>query len=349
MLHNSSIALCVLGFFGRFGQAKRVARVGATSVCAVISPDLPGFCSCDTKKALGGTLTCSVNFLDLDTIGVVVDMEPCADPMNFDVDVRAGVPGGARLVSCLFQVTEADLGIDYEIEKLTAGERVPVPGLSLDVPVLGSAGVNLVARITGSVQELTLSFGLGGGVARRGGVARADQDFWNLGNEGTIGYLRHAEIKHGRVAMAGFLGFLAQCTPVEQWDNIPLIGKLQIFTFVGMLESYGEGAGQPDGYVHYTKGGLPGYFPPIEGRIGPFPIGNLNLYKPFDIFPEQSEDEKARGRQVEINNGRLAMLGLISLLTESNGLIVPPLDGIEGFPKYAGNVMIPFSADFSLY
>jgi hypothetical protein len=30
-----------------------------------------------------------VNFLDLDTIGVVVDMEPCADPMNFDVDVCA--------------------------------------------------------------------------------------------------------------------------------------------------------------------------------------------------------------------------------------------------------------------
>ena len=96
MLHSSNIALCVLGFFGRFGQAKRVARVGATSVCAVISPDLPSFCSCDTKKALGGTLkkkalggtlTCSVNFLDLDTIGVVVDMEPCADPMNFDVDV----------------------------------------------------------------------------------------------------------------------------------------------------------------------------------------------------------------------------------------------------------------------
>ena len=60
------------------------------------------------------------------------------------------------------QVTEADLGIDYAIEKLTAGEDayLPVPGLSLDVPVLGSAGVNVVARITGSVGELTLSFGL---------------------------------------------------------------------------------------------------------------------------------------------------------------------------------------------
>jgi len=105
--------------------------------------------------------------------------------------------------------------------------------------------------------------------------------FWTLGNEATIGYLRHAEIKHGRVAMAAFLGYLVQSTPFvsgphsklpysgyepgltppEQWDAIPLAGKLQIFTLIGMLESYGEILD-----VHYCNGGLPGYYPPIKGN-----------------------------------------------------------------------------------
>jgi len=190
-----------------------------------------------------------------------------------------------------------------------------------------------------------------------------DLDFWNIGNEATIGYLRHAEIKHGRVAMAGFLGYLAQSTPLvngphkvlpfkgyqegltppEQWDAIPLYGKLQIFVFVGMLESYGEGAGQPEGYVHYTKGGLPGYFPPIAGRAG-FGQVTLNLYDPLGWFNE--DKDKVRGRQVEINNGRLAMLGLFSLLAESKAPgAVPPLKGL--IPEYSGNYMVPFEANFT--
>ena len=98
--------------------------------------------------------------------------------------------------------------------------------------------------------------------------------------EANIGWFRHAEIKHGRVAMAAFLGFIAGCTPLvsgehavapyrgyvaggtpfEQWDNMPLLAKAQIFTAIGMLESYGEGAGNPEGYVHYCNGFAPASF-----------------------------------------------------------------------------------------
>merc|ERR1719191_1991844 len=189
-------------------------------------------------------------------------------------------------------------------------------------------------------------------------------NFWDLGNEETIGYLRHAEIKHGRVAMAAFLGYCVQSTPVvsgphavlpfkgyepgltppEQWDAIPLYGKLQILILVGMLESYGEGAGDPEGYVHYTKGGLPGYFPPIAGRAG-FGQVTLNLYDPLGWFNE--DKDKVRGRQVEINNGRLAMLGIFSLLSEAKVPgAVPPLSGL--IPAYSGNCMVPFEGDFSI-
>ena len=187
-----------------------------------------------------------------------------------------------------------------------------------------------------------------------------DSNFWGLGNEGTIGYLRHAEIKHGRVAMAAFLGYMAGATelvsgphkilpyrgfepgltPPEQWDAIPLYGKLQILVIVGMLESYGEILAP-----HYTKGGLPGYYPPIKGKR---PELVFNLFDPFGFFEQDSDEKKARGRLAEINNGRLAMLGIFSILSEAGAPgSVPALQGL--IPAYDGNVMIPFSGDFSIF
>ena len=186
-------------------------------------------------------------------------------------------------------------------------------------------------------------------------------DFWTLGNEATIGYLRHAEIKHGRVAMAAFLGYLAQSTPVvsgphaklpysgyepgltppEQWDAIPLAGKIQIFGIIGMLESYGEILPQ-----HYCDGGLPGYYPPIKGNR--FEL-IFNLYDPFNWFDENKD--KIRGRQVEINNGRLAMLGIFGIISESKVPgSVPLITGL--IPEYKGDYMVLFqclSEDNLLY
>ena len=188
-----------------------------------------------------------------------------------------------------------------------------------------------------------------------------------LGEEGTIGWLRHAEIKHGRVAMAAFLGFIAGstplvsgehilkpysgyvagCTPQEQWDNIPIEGKLQIFTLIGMLESYGEGAGRDD-FVHYTKGGQPGYFPPIKGMSSN--QIKFDLYDPFNFgFRAKSAESRARGLKSEILNGRAAMMGIFGFISESKVPgSVPFLSGIKGFPHYDGDVMAPFSHDFSM-
>ena len=95
--------------------------------------------------------------------------------------------------------------------------------------------------------------------------------FWALDNDQTVGYLRHAEIKHGRVAMAAFLGYCVQCLGVVKGKHtfLPYCGyvadvspqeqgNLQILTFVGMLESYGE---IPGDVPHYTApGGLQGYY-----------------------------------------------------------------------------------------
>ena len=73
-------------------------------------------------------------------------------------------------------------------------------------------------------------------------------------------------------------------------------------------------------------------------------------YDPFGTVAKMSDEKKERGRRVEVNNGRLAMLGLFSLLSESAAPgSVPALDGIESFPKYAGNVMMPFEGDFSFF
>ena len=137
-----------------------------------------------------------------------------------------------------------------------------------------------------------------------------------------------------------FPGYEAGLTPPEQWDAIPLWGKVQIVTLIGMLESYGELLP-----VHYTAGGVPGYYPPLKGNR---PELVLDLYDPFNFFGSMSAEAKEAGLVKEINNGRLAMIGLFSFLAEARVPgSVPVLTGV--IPPYNGNIMIPFEGDFSFF
>merc|ERR1719232_516184 len=56
-------------------------------------------------------------------------------------------------------------------------------------------------------------------------LALADKEFWDESNEATIGFLRQAEIKHGRVAMAGFVGFLVHAKGITWGFPMTLDGQ----------------------------------------------------------------------------------------------------------------------------
>lgn len=194
----------------------------------------------------------------------------------------------------------------------------------------------------------------------------ADAKLWGTSDEFTIGFLRHAEIKHGRVAMAAFVGYCVQSnyhfpwamtldgtpfpstslSPPEQWDALPVEAKLQIILFIGFLEFYSELTPRPGsdvGLVHYTQGGVPGKYPSFQG----LPHPALNLYDPFGLNKNMSVESKKKRLRAEINNGRLAMLGITGFLcAQTIPGSVPLLQGIV--KPYSGEVMGPFLGNFDV-
>jgi hypothetical protein len=187
----------------------------------------------------------------------------------------------------------------------------------------------------------------------------------------TIGWFRHAEIKHGRVAMAGVVGFLVQSLgihfpwnlqglnaapvsyadisaaggPADQWDALPSSAKLQILGAIGFLEMWGEASFvlEAEGQKHYVRGGKPGYYPSFN--LIPHTVP-LNLWDPFGFTKKMTPERKAEALLAEVNNGRLAMIGMIGLLSSAKGLVVPGLDSLPLKP-YAGEIMAPFAGSDS--
>jgi len=194
----------------------------------------------------------------------------------------------------------------------------------------------------------------------------SEADFWGRGNEATIGFLRHAEIKHGRVAMAAFVGYCVhsnfhfpwaqtlagdmppslELSPEAQWDAIPAPAKWQIFTVISALELWDE-CGGGDDTAHYMAGRQPGKYPSFDNfRRDVHPV--LDLYDPFGFSKKMSDEQKERRLVIELNNGRLAMIGIMGFLAaDSTEGSVPALTGIA--KHYDGNVMIPFSENFSYF
>jgi len=195
----------------------------------------------------------------------------------------------------------------------------------------------------------------------------AEMEFWGQSQESTIGFLRQAEIKHGRVAMAAFVGFVLQSNgfcwpwalsldgtmfsdiaaaggPGAQWDALPTNAKLQIIGVIGLLEWWGESdwALKSAGESHYMRGGKPGAYPsfaPLRENLGQPP---LDLFDPFGFQKNMSAEKKEKALLAEINNGRLAQLAIIAFVAESKVPgAVPALDGL--IKPYAGQPMAPFT------
>merc|ERR1719201_962352 len=106
----------------------------------------------------------------------------------------------------------------------------------------------------------------------------AEYDQFSQGEAANIGFLRQAEIKHGRVAMAAFVGYCVQAngihfpwaltgggvtyadisaagSPPDQWDALPTAAKVQIILFVGFLELISESSPilEMSGEKHYMR------------------------------------------------------------------------------------------------
>merc|ERR1712127_1152076 len=114
--------------------------------------------------------------------------------------------------------------------------------------------------------------------------------------------------------------------PAAQWDALPTASKLQIFGAIGFLEGWGENskAIKAQGQSHYMRGGKPGFYP-------------------FSLQKKMTPEKKQKALLAEINNGRLAMIGIMAFMAEAK--LPGAVPGLVGkVTPYTGEIMAPFAA-----
>ena len=66
----------------------------------------------------------------------------------------------------------------------------------------------------------------------------------------------------------------------------------------------------------------------------------FNLFDPFKLSKNASPEKKAKGLLTEVNNGRLAMIGLFGFLAEAS--VPGSVPGLTGLVRsFDGNIMSP--------
>eukprot|EP00544_Gedaniella_sp_CCMP2646_P013535 CAMPEP_0202489386 /NCGR_PEP_ID=MMETSP1361-20130828/7128_1 /ASSEMBLY_ACC=CAM_ASM_000849 /TAXON_ID=210615 /ORGANISM="Staurosira complex sp., Strain CCMP2646" /LENGTH=206 /DNA_ID=CAMNT_0049119123 /DNA_START=157 /DNA_END=777 /DNA_ORIENTATION=+ len=192
--------------------------------------------------------------------------------------------------------------------------------MKVTVAVLCLAGsVAAFAPASQNARSTALAASLDGMVGSTAPVKNFDPlNLATLGSDATLAWFRAAELKNGRVAMLATTGYLVQAAgihfpgmlsrdvsfeslstmkPLDAWCAVPAAGQAQIIFTIFLAEVISEAAD-----VHYTKGGpLPTIiFPPINFANG--------------MSPELLE----RRQNSELNNGRLAMISIMSFIAAAN-------------------------------
>jgi len=144
---------------------------------------------------------------------------------------------------------------------------------------------------------------------------------------------RAVEIKHGRIAMAATLGYIAQecvrfpgfLSPssgvkfadlpngIAGFKAIPAAGLFQILLFIGLMEGV---------TWKFYEGPWPGTVPEgkLPGDVAAGPKGDFMWVRYTD------EEEKTNKLNIEIQNGRAAMMGITGMLMHDHitGSWIPP-------------------------
>jgi len=152
-----------------------------------------------------------------------------------------------------------------------------------------------------------------------------------LGSDQTLRWFQAAELKHSRVAMLATTGYIVQAVgihfpgmlssdlsfeslssmkPFDAWEAVPTAGKAQILFLIFIAELATESKD-----MHYTKGG---------------PLPTI-VFPPIDFSSVNPETLKTK-QQRELNNGRLAMIAIMSFIAANN--IPGSVPALAGSPMF---------------